>query len=262
MELDYKRAFEETIEISQQVTTSTDLYYAEDYAAAEQQVVALLERMKAFRAFLGDDSLFFRCNAACAWSSNMVAVLMDMEGDAGDTEEFSADDPNLATRAECCQELLDSFALDVPRARRCRIILADMYRALGDMEALDRQYEQQLSQDPTWGEGYLLWACNCTDTSGGTRKAIAILKQGIAQPVLDAGYADKAELLNELIDFCKEAGDTEAQALYEDQFRALQPTLPRSSRFFKQVPVRSQKIGRNEPCPCGSGKKYKNCCGA
>ena len=23
-----------------------------------------------------------------------------------------------------------------------------------------------------------------------------------------------------------------------------------------------EKIGRNEPCPCGSGKKYKNCCGA
>lgn len=20
------------------------------------------------------------------------------------------------------------------------------------------------------------------------------------------------------------------------------------------------KIGRNDPCPCGSGKKYKNCC--
>jgi len=26
--------------------------------------------------------------------------------------------------------------------------------------------------------------------------------------------------------------------------------------------VRSEKIGRNEPCPCGSGKKYKKCCGA
>jgi uncharacterized protein YecA (UPF0149 family) len=23
----------------------------------------------------------------------------------------------------------------------------------------------------------------------------------------------------------------------------------------------SEKIGRNEPCPCGSGKKYKKCCG-
>jgi hypothetical protein len=26
-------------------------------------------------------------------------------------------------------------------------------------------------------------------------------------------------------------------------------------------PIRVQKTGRNEPCPCGSGKKYKNCCG-
>ncbi len=27
------------------------------------------------------------------------------------------------------------------------------------------------------------------------------------------------------------------------------------------APKRVKKIGRNEPCPCGSGKKYKNCCG-
>ena len=26
--------------------------------------------------------------------------------------------------------------------------------------------------------------------------------------------------------------------------------------------VKGRKIGRNEPCPCGSGKKYKKCCGA
>lgn len=30
----------------------------------------------------------------------------------------------------------------------------------------------------------------------------------------------------------------------------------------KKQPVRSNKVGRNDPCPCGSGKKYKNCCGA
>jgi preprotein translocase subunit SecA len=23
-----------------------------------------------------------------------------------------------------------------------------------------------------------------------------------------------------------------------------------------------EKVGRNDPCPCGSGKKYKKCCGA
>lgn len=26
--------------------------------------------------------------------------------------------------------------------------------------------------------------------------------------------------------------------------------------------VKGKKVGRNDPCPCGSGKKYKKCCGA
>lgn len=30
----------------------------------------------------------------------------------------------------------------------------------------------------------------------------------------------------------------------------------------KPPPREVVKIGRNEPCPCGSGKKYKKCCGA
>lgn len=28
------------------------------------------------------------------------------------------------------------------------------------------------------------------------------------------------------------------------------------------VKTKAEKIGRNDPCPCGSGKKYKKCCGA
>ena len=32
-------------------------------------------------------------------------------------------------------------------------------------------------------------------------------------------------------------------------------------KTVKKQPRRVQKIGRNDPCPCGSGKKYKNCCG-
>jgi len=28
------------------------------------------------------------------------------------------------------------------------------------------------------------------------------------------------------------------------------------------IPLRKpKKVGRNEPCPCGSGMKYKKCCG-
>ena len=30
---------------------------------------------------------------------------------------------------------------------------------------------------------------------------------------------------------------------------------------IKQTPKKVKKIGRNDPCPCGSGKKYKQCCG-
>lgn len=32
-------------------------------------------------------------------------------------------------------------------------------------------------------------------------------------------------------------------------------------KVAKKKPKKSQKIGRNDPCPCGSGKKYKQCCG-
>ena len=37
---------------------------------------------------------------------------------------------------------------------------------------------------------------------------------------------------------------------------------PKADRVHKQETVRREgpKVGRNDPCPCGSGKKYKNCC--
>lgn len=37
--------------------------------------------------------------------------------------------------------------------------------------------------------------------------------------------------------------------------------LGRSIGAEVQAPARAESIGRNEPCPCGSGKKYKRCCG-
>ncbi len=43
--------------------------------------------------------------------------------------------------------------------------------------------------------------------------------------------------------------ETEQKILYTEQ---------RNSRTV----VKGKKVGRNDPCPCGSGKKYKKCCGA
>jgi uncharacterized protein YecA (UPF0149 family) len=36
----------------------------------------------------------------------------------------------------------------------------------------------------------------------------------------------------------------------------------RHLRLVPQAPLRVEKIGRNDPCPCGSGKKHKKCCGS
>ncbi|MBN2656976.1 MAG: YchJ family protein [Spirochaetales bacterium] len=34
------------------------------------------------------------------------------------------------------------------------------------------------------------------------------------------------------------------------------------SKMVNEPIVNETKVGRNDPCPCGSGKKYKKCCGA
>ncbi|MBU4302494.1 MAG: SEC-C domain-containing protein, partial [Actinobacteria bacterium] len=42
------------------------------------------------------------------------------------------------------------------------------------------------------------------------------------------------------------------------------PRTVESSGEKEEKPVQrhKDKVGRNDPCPCGSGKKHKKCCGA
>jgi preprotein translocase subunit SecA len=48
-------------------------------------------------------------------------------------------------------------------------------------------------------------------------------------------------------------------AMAERQRAAAQ--APQGEVKVKQIKLETPKVGRNEPCPCGSGKKYKKCCG-
>ncbi len=50
----------------------------------------------------------------------------------------------------------------------------------------------------------------------------------------------------------------------ERQPQLQKPSLSSQEEASKPVPIHKSgpKVGRNEPCPCGSGKKYKKCCGA
>ena len=48
---------------------------------------------------------------------------------------------------------------------------------------------------------------------------------------------------------------------FEDMVQ-LHQSSPTSNSSVKRQPQRvAKKIPRNAPCPCGSGKKYKHCCG-
>ena len=57
----------------------------------------------------------------------------------------------------------------------------------------------------------------------------------------------------------QEAMEREAQ---QRMAAARQTHGDQSDDAVKKQPVKNgEKVGRNDPCPCGSGKKYKNCCG-
>jgi len=46
-----------------------------------------------------------------------------------------------------------------------------------------------------------------------------------------------------------------------DAAPSLSDALPAQQKRPTQLRRTAEKVGRNDPCPCGSGKKYKKCCG-
>jgi SEC-C motif len=69
---------------------------------------------------------------------------------------------------------------------------------------------------------------------------------------------------NRLTELYGDLGDLEEQRrLIERENAELRQLM--DEPVFESAPepyIAPPKIGRNEPCPCGSGKKYKKCCGA
>ena len=83
------------------------------------------------------------------------------------------------------------------------------------------------------------------------RRGIGLRAVGQHDPVIS--YANEGfEMFDEMISAIQR--DTVFFALKMEVRKEEKRTPP-------PVPVKKEKIGRNDPCPCGSGKKYKNCCG-
>jgi tetratricopeptide (TPR) repeat protein len=178
----------------------------------------------------------------------------------------------LRTRLEFCRQiipLLDrSDALTVGNMRRA---IAESLFGLGEEAEAQRLYEEWLSANPRWGWGWIGWSDLYTFTQPAKRdpkKAERILQKALKVPGLD----ERSTVLERLSDLRQEAGDRAKRQGVKAQPASMQSrsgsgSFTSSNKRFGARPARSSgaggagKVGRNDPCPCGSGKKYKRCCG-
>ena len=56
------------------------------------------------------------------------------------------------------------------------------------------------------------------------------------------------------------SGEAMQAAISSDQMKKFEAMAKAWKEAHTQKIRKFDKVGRNDPCPCGSGKKYKNCC--
>ena len=187
------------------------------------------------------------------WFEFMENFIQDLEmelGNAGqDKEEY------YEKRIQYCKEMLaildDNHKLTVENTKRA---IADSHYALGDSDECDRLYTNWLEEDPHWGWGYIAWS-DCYGFGTNKIKPNQIRAEEIIRIALEKeDVRDREDVLMRAAEVYEELGQNEKAKELEKEEKLLKRRL--------RAPVKAVKIGRNEPCPCGSGKKYKKCCGA
>jgi tetratricopeptide (TPR) repeat protein len=146
---------------------------------------------------------------------------------------------------------------------RCKAALANHPDSIADWLRLGDCYHQVLSrpiQGLEYAERALALEPNAVEAV--LQKAAAMAMQGeegAAFQLLDQALESKAHWRFFLTDVANPARLTAQFAqLYNDLLRNLGRT-DRASLHATFLGA-SRKVGRNDPCPCGSGKKYKKCC--
>ncbi|MFV0283620.1 MAG: UPF0149 family protein [Castellaniella sp.] len=99
----------------------------------------------------------------------------------------------------------------------------------------------------------LLWAADAFKTTKGNHDLIT--------PFLRLGDEGGMEITRETGDAQRWVDAVVPTVLAINKYwapRRIQLTGDRAQRTMRRA---TPKVGRNDPCPCGSGKKYKHCCG-
>lgn len=98
------------------------------------------------------------------------------------------------------------------------------------------------------------------------REGIGLRAYGQRDPVIEykiEGYDMFQEMIKNIQeDTLRYLFRVQVKAAPQMQQRAYNVSYSHGGSEEKRQPIRKEKkIGRNDPCPCGSGKKYKKCCG-
>jgi tetratricopeptide (TPR) repeat protein len=147
--------------------------------------------------------------------------------------------------------------------------IARTYFRIGNVDFGEQLLSKYLKDDPKWGWGWIEWSDQYSlyEDNGikDTDKSIGILKQGIDVKGLN-NRADVLVRLHDIyidMDMQDEAQDVMKeikQIVNKKQGMHLTGFTTGDSNISNPYVVRN-KTGRNDPCPCGSEKKYKKCCG-
>ncbi|MGL6161763.1 SEC-C metal-binding domain-containing protein [Microbulbifer sp.] len=155
---------------------------------------------------------------------------------------------------------------------------ATIERAEDFLLAEEPQPEYQILEEilephrPKWRDRFVLmaiWARSNLNKRGPQWQDFALLAQAVDAgrpvvelPILPAVAGHTLGLVAEEMTAREEVtegleGEEWEDEEWEDDEFSLQHDLFSDS---PSAPARSEKVGRNEPCPCGSGKKHKKCC--
>jgi tetratricopeptide (TPR) repeat protein len=203
----------------------------------------------------------------------------------------------LTARIAMCEEGLQRFRTDDELlTENRRRALAESYYELGETSKAEALYREWLKVDPRWGWGWIGWSDCYRFTRTELRdwgRSEQLLREGLAI----AEVRDRSDFVERLADLCEEQGRVEEAKEFRRQAKrsaaAMETSLSVSSAgtVLRQktkinfggeglplselsnlaaglrgtptpAPIRPPKVGRNDSCPCGSGKKFKKCCGA
>lgn len=131
-------------------------------------------------------------------------------------------------------------------------------------------YEQLLSEPDKVVEGTVKELAKrygtSTQTMTGFLDGINDSLKGFTNPIDTMDEDTEVKLELDLEKLYYNMVEAKAEWLYQlPRWEELLPADKRKELYKKQKAsgtiVKGTRIGRNDPCPCGSGKKYKKCCG-